>query len=119
MDKITVKEAIEQGYKYFAQDKGEFQHLFSIEVITNADFEDGPQMLAEKEPYYTPSIAPKDIAYLLADHLDSMSGDETGDDTSDVYEIVKSLDFTAAAELINEALKGKKYYKLTSIQLIP
>lgn len=117
--KLTVKEALEQGYIYFAKDQGEFQHLHRIEGITEADFEDGPQMLAEKDSYYTPAVSSEEIAETLADIVYSQCGDETGDDTDDVYDIVKSLDFTDAANRINEALKYKKYYKLTSIQLIP
>lgn len=118
-NKLTVKEALKQGYAYFGKDQGEFQHLHSIEVITEADFEDGPQMLAEKESYYSPSISPEEIAETLADIMSNQCGDETGDDTDDVYDTVKALDFTAAVNIINEALKHKKYYKLTTIQLIP
>lgn len=116
---ITVKEAIEQGYIYFAQGKGEFQHLHSIEDINKCDFEYGPLFVAEKDSYYTPNISPEEIAETLADIVSAQNGDETGDDTDDVYDIVKRLDFTAAANLVNEALKNKKYYKLTDIQLIP
>lgn len=118
-NKLTVKEALEQGYVYFGKDNGEFQFVHRIECISEADFEDGPQLLAEKESYYSPSISPEEIAETLADVIWNQCGDETGDDTDDVYDIVKSLDFSAAANLINEALKGKKYYKLTNIQLIP
>lgn len=118
-NKLTVKEALEQGYIYFGQDKGEFQHLHSIENISDADFELGPVMLTEKEPYHTPTISSEAIAELLADYVSCWNGDETGDDTDDVYEIVNGLDFTEAAKKINEALKNKKYYKLTNIQLIP
>lgn len=118
-NKLTVKEALEQGYVFFAQDKGEFQHLHRIDVIKDADFEFGPYMLAEKESYYTPSISSEEIAETLADIIYSQCGDETGDDTDDVYNIVKALDFTDAAERINNALVKKKYYKLTKIQLLP
>lgn len=117
--KLTVKEAIDQGYIYFGQDKGEFQHLHRIENISDADFEFGPIMLAEKDSYYTPSISSEEIAETLADIVYSQCGDETGDDTDEVYDIVKALDFTDAAERINNALVKKKYYKLTNIQLIP
>lgn len=119
MNKITVKEALEQGYVYFGQDKGEFQHLHSIEVVTEADFETGPLFVAEKDSYYTPSVSAEEVAETLADIVYSQTGDETGDDTDDVYDIVKGLDFTATTEIVNAALTHKKYYKLTDIQLIP
>ncbi len=115
---LTVKEALEQGYVYFAQDKGEYTTLHRIENISEADFEDGPQMLAEKDSYYTPFISSEEIAETLADIISSQCGDETGDDTDDVHDIVNGLDFSEASEKINEALNGKKYYKLTDIQLI-
>jgi len=118
-NKLTVKEALEQGYVYFGKDQGEFQHLHNIEFVTDADFEFGPLMLAEKESYYTPSVSPEEVAETLADIVYSQCGDETGDDTDDVYDIIKALDFTDAAERINNALLNKKYYKLTNIQLIP
>jgi len=119
MDKLTRKEAIEQGYTYYGQDKGEFQHLYSIENMNEVDFESGPVYLAEKEPYYTPAISPEEVTETLADMVYCQVSDETGDDTDDAYDIVKGLDFTATTKLINEALKDKKYYKLTSIQLTP
>lgn len=118
-NKITVAEAIEQGYVYFATDKGEFQHLNSIEGITDADFEYGPQLVADKEPYHVPCISPEEIAETLADIVSQQNADETGDDTDDVYDIVKALDYSAMAATINEAIKHKKYYKLTNIELIP
>lgn len=117
---ITVNDAIEQGYMFFAHDTGEFGHLHKIENITDADFEpDRPLYVAEKESYYSPSISSEEIAEALADIIDCQCGDETGDDTDDVRDIVIELDFTEVAEKINEALKHKKYYKLTTIQLIP
>src|SRR6266540_20008 len=119
MDKITVKEAINQGYRYYGQNKGEFQHLNSIDNMNDCDFECGPVYLAEKEAYYTPGISSKDITNALADIVSCQSHDETGDDTDDVYDIVKALNFTVTASLINAALVHKKYYKLTNIQLIP
>lgn len=119
-NKITVAEAIAQGYVYFAENNGEFSHLHKIEGITESDFEfHKPLFVAEKESYYAPSISAEEIAETMADIASNQCHDETGDDTDDVYDIVKSLDFTNASDIINEALKHKKYYKLTDIELIP
>lgn len=122
VQKLTVSEAIAQGYKSCGYPDGEFQYLKKLDKLTEQDFNDedkGPLVLAEKEPYHTPSIKPEDIADMLADHMDSNNGDNTGDDTSDVYDIIKELDFTATAEMINKALEKKKYYKFTDIEVIP
>lgn len=116
--KLTVSEAIAEGYIFFGYETDGFGTIHRIEKMNEADFEIGPLFLAEKESYYSPSISAESISELLAEQLWSSAGDETGDDTDDVYDIVKALDFTAVAEMINASLAHKKYYKLTKIQLI-
>lgn len=117
--KLTKSEALAEGYVYYGKESDSFQFVTRLEHLNDVDFEeDGPFLLVEKEPYYTPSINAEDIADLLADNMNSWSGDNTGDDTDDVYDTVKALDFTQTAALINEALKDKRYYKLTKIEVV-
>ena len=116
---ITVKQALEQGYSLFSYgDKNEYQHLYSIEHANDGDFESGPLYVAHKEPYYVPQISNEEISETLADLMSDQNHCETGDDTDDVYDIVKGLDYSLIAEAINAALANKKCYKITNIQLI-
>lgn len=117
--KLTKSEALTQGYEMYGTDMGEFQRLSRIEHLNEDNFEDGPIYAANKEPYYTPQVSKEFIATLLAEQIADLNHDQTGDDDDDVFDIVKVLNFTAAADMINEALKHKKYYKLTKIEIVP
>lgn len=118
--KLTIEEAIAQGYKSCGYPDSEFPYLKKLDKVTESDLDDGIHgklYLAEKEPYYIPKIDPKTIADILADYMISESSDNTGDDTDDVYNIVFGIDFSSTAEMINNALAHKKYYQFTSIEL--
>jgi hypothetical protein len=116
---MTVSQAIAAGYEYYGFDGRDFQHLHNVADVSEEDFNnDEIILLAEKEASYT-TIDPKYLAEIIADHMASAHSDETGDDTDDVYEIVKALDFTEAANKVNQALESKWHRKLTDIQLIP
>jgi hypothetical protein len=58
------------------------------------------------------------IKELLAETIESDWGNDTGDDTEEVYRIIMKLDFEATAKMVNDAILKVKCYKLTKIQLI-
>lgn len=119
-EKLTVKEAIEQGYTHFGFADQEFQHLLSIATDLNVSTFKKKVCLFGKEPSSCASISREEIADMLADHMSSSVGEDTGDDdTDDIYDIIIKLDFGPCAEMINSALSHKKYYSLTKIELIP
>jgi V8-like Glu-specific endopeptidase len=118
---LTVKEALEQGYTKFGFDGREWQSALDLQTDIDADTfsgQSGKPLLFHKEEYH-PGIDAESIKDLLADHIACNHYDETGDDTDNVEDAVRELDFESVAEMINEKLLSTTYYKLTDIELIP
>lgn len=117
---MTVKEAIEEGYEYCGRAGLEYQSLIELKDIPEIDLLDHEQhwVLASKDPI-KPGITAKEISELIADMMESDWGNDTGDDTEDVYNTVSKLDFEATAKMINDALDFKWCRMLTKIKLIP
>lgn len=118
--KLTVQQALEQGYKYYVYgDVNEWSPALRIEGEGFIQWERGP-MLTGKEPSMHPGIDKDSIAELIAENIACNWSDESGDDTDEVYDIVKALDYTAVADMINAALSEKKIraYEVTDIKLI-
>jgi hypothetical protein len=115
---LTVAEAIAQGYTRYGRANLDYQHLHDIDDITEDDFTEELR-LTEKESFYTPSISAEDLAELVAEHIECQNDDMTGDDTNEVYNIIKKLDFEPISKVINKALEDKKFWRLTDIKLIP
>jgi superfamily I DNA and RNA helicase len=118
MRQLTVKEALEQGYTKYIYADGGFQIVSDIEHIDNEDFDRGDILIIEKDPYHPEGISSKDIAEMFADHLEQQHSFESGDDTAQVYEAIKELDFTEAENKITEALSKLDYYRATDIRLV-
>jgi hypothetical protein len=117
IQKLTIKEALEQGYTLCGADKGEWTPLHKIESMTEFDFQEEKIMIAEKE-YDSPTINANSIRDMIAESMESNWGNDTGDDTEQVYDEVMKLDFTQCAEMVNKALEGIKSYELSDIELI-
>jgi hypothetical protein len=115
---LTVKQALEQGYTHYVFNSDGFQSLKDIVHISDEDFNRDDIRVVEKESYHPYGISSKDIAELLADHLESNNGENTGDDTSQVYDTIMELDFTEAENKITEALSAINYYRASKIKLI-
>lgn len=119
MKQLTIKEAKEQGYEYYGHAKKTgFQRLRSID---NIDIDGLPEdaVLFDKTPSFVPVISSEEIADILADVMAETCASNTGeDDTDEVYDTVKELDFSQAAKIVNDSLSHKKYYTLTDIKLI-
>lgn len=115
---LSIKDALEQGYtKYLFNQEG-FQRLLDISDIHEEELLRDDIRLVQIEPYSPNGISSKDIAELLAEHLDCQHSDESGDDTTQVYDAIKGLDFTEAENKITEALSKLNYYKATDIKLV-
>src|SRR4051812_9253440 len=90
---LTIKEALEQGYTcYLFTDSG-FQSLQDISEVDDEDLARPDIRLVDKEPYSPDGMSSKDIAELLADRLEDNHSSESGDDTLEVYNTIKELDF--------------------------
>lgn len=116
---MTVAQAKEAGYEYFGYEDNDYQALQPLDDFNNIDQYGKKWFLFDKNERYTPSIDADTIADILADHMMNDVDDNVGDDTDYVYDVVRALDFSQAAEMINERLKNHKYYFLSSIQLVP
>lgn len=114
---LTKSEALAQGYTLCGR-KGEsdYQHLSTIADLNEADFEDGELVLATKE-FETPAIAEETIREYLAEMVESDWGNDTGDDTEQVFKVINKLDFSQTADMINKATENIKSYQLTDIVL--
>lgn len=116
---LTVAEALKQGYEYFVYANGDqWQSLGQISDTKNINWNSTP-MITEKEgiPVSIPSA--EDLADLISEHIQGQWDDETGDDTNDVSDAIKSIDFTDLRQKMEVALADKHYYRSSGIKLIP
>jgi hypothetical protein len=118
MTALTRKQAIAEGYSYCGFAGEEYQTIQDISDLTVLEIEVNNYRLFEKEGT-PPSVDNERLQDILADAIEENWASETNDDTFEVFEIVKNIDFTDVAERINKALAGKLNYKLTDIELLP
>lgn len=121
VEKLTVAEALAQGYVHCALGNGErWQILSNISDLKPIDFEMQlySWFIADKEAI-NPSIDEESIKDLVAEHIQCNWYDESGDDTEEVYNKVMTIDFKEITNVINEKLQSYCRYELTKIQLIP
>lgn len=120
MKHLTIKQALEQGYTHYGHFTIKyFQRMKAIDKLSPDNIPDDA-VLFDKTPSYTPIISSAEIADIIADVMAETCASETGEDDSDeIYDTVKALDFSSAAQMINDALNHKKYYPLTDIILLP
>lgn len=112
MNQLTVKEAIEQGYKYCWPQNDEICFLMKIE---ECPFDGKKYELLSKEP--TPyGISDTTIKEILSDHLADQ--DEVADENGELCDIVEAIDYTEITKTVNEALSKKKYYYPSGILLV-
>lgn len=119
MQQLTVKEALKQGYTKYCFNSDGFQGLKDIDgEIDPSDFEREDIRIVNKEPYSPHGMSSKDIAELIAEHIECNHVDDSGDDTEQVYDAIKEIDFTDAENKISEALSKLHYYRATDIKLV-
>lgn len=117
MKKLTVKEAVEQGYKWYVYNSDGFQCLKKI-TDNDINWERDDIWLVDKEAIGCPVPTERDIAEMLADHINSIWGEETDDDTDEVYNKIMTCDFTETVKMIEVTLEKKTYYHQSEIKLI-
>lgn len=117
---LTLKEAIEQGYKYCLFDKEGWQSLIDISDVGEKELERGI-VLCEKEPYQPAGMDAKSILEQIAEQIYCQHCDDTGDDTNDVYDRIMDIDLSALEPLvkvIDEKLSTMKtFYRTSGIRL--
>lgn len=120
--KLTVEEALSQGYTRWLVAKGGFQSLCDLTHITDGDFDRYEIELVNKEPYSPPCyIDTETIRENLAEHCELQHRDETGDDTNQVYDAILELPtelFQPIIDAISSKMHGLNYYRGSGITLI-
>lgn len=112
--KLSIKEAIEQGYIYAGVQDGYWSAVKKLEKLTKEDFDSYKVFLAEKEGYAF-TIDAKKIEELITDYLEDQ--DEVYDEDAELCELASEADFETLADDINQRLSKKRYYNLTDIEL--
>lgn len=113
--KLTLKQAIEEGYKSFVYPADGFQALKDLDY--DIDFDKKP-MLVEKEHYHPSGMHAKHIAELIAENLEENHSSDSGDDTRQVYDAIMEIDFSDIEKVIDEKLSKLNYYRQSDVELI-
>jgi hypothetical protein len=118
MTTMNRTEALAAGYEYCGIAGKDYQSLIEIKELQEIDLIDHELVwvLASRD-CSRPTIKATDIREMIADNMESDWGNDTGDDTEDVYNAVMKLDFEETAKMINDALSFKWSRTLTKIRL--
>lgn len=113
---MTLKQAIEAGYTHFGYANRDWQPIVELSELTDEQYDSDLRLFAKE--FRQPSISAESIKEILADNMESDWGDDTSDDTNQVYDEVNKLDFESTSQMINTALSHIKAFKLTKIKLV-
>lgn len=119
--KMTINEAIEQGYKHFCEDGGEIMLKLSDYQKEGVDSQDVTYWLIDKEPTFY-RIDSEDICDAIVSIPENQ--EEFGDEDGHLCDIVNDLFsekpelFNAISEALNEKYKKKKFYVPIDIEVI-
>lgn len=115
-DSLTVKEAIEQGYKYFTGQ--DYESLWTLSDVKGIeDFDKFEWYLCAKEPTVL-TVQSSDIYEDLAENF-ALNNEIADDDESFCDLIIGAVDWDEVAGKINKALSDRPVYFPTKIKLIP
>lgn len=119
--KLTVKQAIEQGFTQFLYPADGYQALGDLSDIHDSCFNRGKIELVNKDPHSPDNLDAKSIIEMIAERIYCQHVDETGDDTDEVYQgliTVNSDTLKPFLDAIQEKLDRMNYYKSSGIELI-
>lgn len=115
MKKITIKEAIEQGYKNASDETGEF-NVSLKELQENPDMLESQKLFLGSKETFRFSISEKAIEQMIEEYITNQ--DEVNDENEQLYDQMDNIDFKAIADLINPHFTTN-YHSVTDIELIP
>lgn len=115
MEKLTVKEAIEQGYTCALDETAEY--YITLEDLANDPngLDDIELFLGSKETFKY-SISAKAIEQMFEEYIDNQ--DEVNNEPEQLYDQIKKVDWSAIAGLINPHFTTD-YHSVTDIKLVP
>ena len=118
-NKLTIKEAINQGYEYFVYPANGYQALNSLTDYSEDEINwDENPTLCGKEPQHPAGMSAEELKEHLADIIADNHASETGCDTDDVSDAIKSIDFTEISNKIEAELSKINFYWQSEIELI-
>lgn len=113
---LTPNKAIEEGYEYYVYPADGYQALKHL-TDGDIDYNRNP-MIVEKEPCHPSGLSAEELYETIADRCWENWNEITGDDTDQVHDLIKEIDFTELSEKIQERLNSLNYYKQSEIKLI-
>jgi len=117
-EQLTKSEALAKGYRMCGRDNGNmWQGLCEIESLSQTDFDFNGWLVASTD-LITPSIDEDYIKERVADMLSDEWSSETGDDTNEVFNLIKEVDFGPITKAIKEKLGDYGMYQLTTIRIV-
>lgn len=118
MKTLTIIEALKAGYTKYCLANDGFQFLKDIDGMDKEHLLREDIRLVEIEPHHPAGMSAEEIAETLAEQIWCNHHDQTGDDTDDVADAIKEIDFTEVENKISEVLSKLNYYTSTDIKLI-
>ena len=121
MEKLTVQQAIEQGYKSWLYADEQFQAIQDLAFIEDHHFYKKIELVS-KEPYHPSSGLDADsIIDMIAEQIWENHYEESRDDTSSVPDAIRELPkelFEPIIKAIDNKLNTLSYYKSSGIELV-
>lgn len=117
--KLTLLQAIEQGYKHFVYPEDGYQALKSLsDYSENEIIWEKKPTLCNKEPQHPAGMDAQELRDHLADVISDNHSSETGCDTDVVYDAIREIDFSDIAVKIQEKLNEINFYWQSEIELL-
>lgn len=120
-EQLTIEQAINQGYTHYFHEGDGFQATKILSRgIDDNEWSRGLELVSQ-ESYNPSGIDAESLIELIADHIEDRHADDTGDDTTQVYEALMTIDPIACQSLIDvieQKLSGLHYYRSSGIKLV-
>ena len=120
-NRLTIKEALDQGYEYYGFHSHEWQTLNELHEDLRRELEEEGRSIEDVRLFgkevECPKISSKELADVVSDYIGDQDSDICMRDDDRVYETVLEVDFTDIADHINNKLQQHSYRMLTDIGL--
>lgn len=114
-NKMTVKEALNNGYTKCGIEGEQWQTLMNVEEV---DFEQDKVIVLAGIEEEQPTITDVDFKELIGDYLNDPDNCG-GRDDDEIYDAVEEMDFSKIVDKINFKMKDFGFRMMTDIVLIP
>lgn len=120
MEKLTIKQALKNGYKYAAYRNKDEQSVINLNRIQSRHFDDididsGQLVLCEIKTMQF-EISADSISQLIIDYISGQ--EDMADEDGELCELASEADFKTLADDINKRMSVKNFYSLSDVELI-